>query len=48
MNQQPTETQKQKTAETIRKIAVLRIKALKLNITVDEYIKRAQEQSEKK
>jgi len=43
MNQQPTETQKQKTNETIRRIAELRIKALGLNCTVDEYIKRVRE-----
>lgn len=32
-----------KTEQTIRRIAELKIKAYKLNITVDEYIKRCKE-----
>lgn len=46
MNIQPTEKQKELTNKAIRRIAELRIKALGLDCTVDEYIVRTQEKTE--
>jgi hypothetical protein len=45
--QTTTNRQRDLTTATIRRIAELRIKALGLTCTVDEYIQRTQEQTEK-
>lgn len=44
MKTKPTEKQKELTMKTIRRIAELRIKALGLNCTVDEYLAKCQSQ----
>lgn len=47
MNTQPTPRQAELTGKTIRRIAELRIKALGLTCTVDEYIARTKAATEK-
>jgi len=44
-DQKPTQTQIDRTTQTIRRIAELRIKALGLTCTVDEYLKKCKNEN---